>query len=109
LDKYGIREGQEIGVLFYRDEEFLGAVVMSPGSSGEIGIQVHYYKDEDLVVLTEAAASALGALRYESDKPRLRKMIAARIEELNALDEDEVEGNPPTHRQSIVSLLHFNS
>jgi len=57
----------------------------------------------------EAAASALGALRYESDKPRLRKMIAARIEELNALDEDEVEGNPLPHRQSIVSLLHFNS
>jgi len=81
---------------FYRDEEFLGAVVMSPGSAGEIGIQVHYYTDEDLVVLTEAAASALGALRYESDKPRLRKMIAARIEELNALDEGEVEGNPPT-------------
>jgi len=96
VDKYGIREGQEIGVLFYRDETFLGAVIISPSSPGEVGIQVHYYEEADLVALTEAAASALGALRYESDKPRLRLMIAKRIEELNALDEGEIEGDPPT-------------
>lgn len=105
--KYGIREGQEIGVLFYRDEEFLGAVTIIPTTADQVGIQVHYYTAADLVTLTEAAASALGALRFESDKPTLRRMIAERIAELNALSEGGEESNPPPPPTADTGFLPF--
>lgn len=93
--KYGIRAGQEIGVLFYRDEEFLGAVTITPTTADQVAVQVHYYEAADLVTLTEAAATALGSLRFESDKPTLHRMIAERIAELSELSEDGEESNPP--------------
>lgn len=93
--KYGIRKGQEIAVLFYRDQEFLGACIIQPTVEDQVGIHLHYYKDEELVVLREAAAAALGAVRFESNKPRLRKMIEERIKELTGLSEGKEGGDPP--------------
>lgn len=93
--KYGIRKGQEIAVMFYRDQEFLGAAIIQPTVEDQVGIHLHTYDDTDLLVLSEAAAAALGAIRFEIDKPRLRKAIAERIKELEELSEGEEGSNPP--------------
>lgn len=95
MNKYGIRKGQEVACLFYRDQEFLGAATISPTVADQVGIHLHYYNDEELLVLSEIAAAALGAIRFEMDKPKLRKMITERIKELSRLSEDGEEGNPP--------------
>lgn len=94
-NKYGIRKGQEIAVLFYRDHDFLGAAIIQPTVEDQVGIHLHTYDEADLVVLQEAAAAALGAIRFESDKPRLRKMIADRIKELSELGEQDGSSDPP--------------
>lgn len=93
--KYGIREGEEIGVLFYRDQEFVGACIIKPTAADQVGIQLHFYEDSDLVFLLEAAKAAMGSISFEMDKPRLRQMIAERILELNAFSEGEERSNPP--------------
>lgn len=95
MNKYGIRNGQEVACLFYRDQEFLGAATISPTVADQVGIHLHYYSDEELLVLSEIAAAALGAIRFEMDKPKLRRMIAERIKELTGMSEDGEGSNPP--------------
>jgi len=93
--KYGIRPGQEVAVLFYRDQVFLGAAIITPTTADQVGIHLHYYEDAELVVLSEIASAALGAIKFELDKPTLRRMISERIAELTLLNEGEEVGNPP--------------
>jgi hypothetical protein len=93
--KYGIRAGQEIAVLVYRDQEFLGACIITPTTADQVGIHLHYYDDTELVVFIEAFSAAMGAAKFELDKPRLRKLVEERIAELNAQSEDGEGSNPP--------------
>lgn len=94
--KYGIRAGQEIGVLFYRDQEFLGACLIRATTAEQVAIELHTYEDEDLLVLKEAALAASGAISFEMDKPRLKRMVADRIKELNEQSEGGEGSYPPT-------------
>ena len=95
MEKYGIRPGQEVACLFYRDHEFLGACTIRPTTADQVGIQLHYYEDAELVTLCEIAAAALGAIKFEQDKPKLRAMVAARIAELRELEEEDGSDDPP--------------
>jgi hypothetical protein len=95
VDKYGIRKGQEVACLFYRDQEFLGACIIEPTTTDQVGIHLHYYNDAELVVLSEIAAAAHAAIKFEMDKPRLRAMVKERIRELEELSEGEEGGDPP--------------
>lgn len=93
--KYGIRSGQEVACLFYRDQQFLGAVLIRATAADQVAVQSHYYDDDELLVIVEIASTALGALKFEVDKPKLRQMVADRIAELNGFIEGEEESNPP--------------
>jgi hypothetical protein len=95
MSKYGIRPGQEVACLFYRDHEFLGACTIRPTTADQVGIQLHFYEDTELVTLCEIAAAALGAIKFEQNKPRLRAMVAERIRELEELEREEDLDDPP--------------
>jgi len=107
VEKYGIRTNQEIAVLFYRDQEFLGAAIIQATAGDQVGVHLHYYDDSELVVLSEAASAALGSIRFESDKPRLRRMIAERIRELNKLEEEGESVDPPPPPSDLGGELPF--
>lgn len=107
MEKYGIRAGQEVACLFYRDHEFLGACTIRPTTADQVGIQLHYYSDSELIVLCEIAAAALGAIKFEQDKPKLRAMVAERIRELGLLEQEEESTDPPPPPSNSVDEIPF--
>lgn len=106
-NKYGIRQGEEISVLLYRDREFLGACVITATLLDQCSVRLHYYDDDLLVVFIEAFATALGAAKFEVDKPRLRQMVAERLLELNKESEDGEGSNPPTPSTASSAIEPF--
>lgn len=107
MEKYGIRKGEEVACLFYRDQKFLGAVLINATTADQVAVQLHHYDEAELLVICEIAATALGAIKFEIDKPKLHKMIADRIKELNDLSEGEGEGNPPPPPTADSALPPF--
>lgn len=105
--KYGIRAGQEVACLFYRDQEFMGACIITPTIADQVGIHLHYYEDAQLIILSEIAAATLAAIKFEMDKPKLRQMINERIRELEELSEGEQEDDPPAPPTSGSEEIPF--
>jgi len=94
MNKLGIRMGDEVTVVIYRNKEAVGEVVSTCVSDSEIIVNVTVPGKEEAIYVAEALKMASSALDYHTQRPVLRKMLEKRIAELRDL-EDEAEGEPP--------------
>lgn len=94
MSKLGIRVGDEVTVVVYRNKVAIGEIVSYARSEVELVTSVTVSGEEDTVILHEALSAAASAVGFHMERPKLRKLLAKRIAELKD-HANEGEDLPP--------------
>jgi len=95
MNHRGIWDGDEVTVIVYQNKERIGEITILAISHAEITAQVYTDNENTLISLYEGVSAALSAIKYHTERPKLREMIEERIAELKAGYEDGEEDDPP--------------
>jgi len=104
MSNLGLRAGHKYAVVVYVDQEAVGEITGNVVSESELITSVYTDDGESLILVFECIRSALSAVDYHINKPRLRELIKARIEELRGMDDEADEEDPPA---PLISDIPF--
>lgn len=91
----GLRKGSHGMVTVSVDGQDLADVTIFAFDNASARADLYIDTDDDLIVVSEVLAAAIAAVQFKMEKPRLKKLIAKRIEELRQMDLEGEEGVPP--------------
>lgn len=95
MNGVGLRDGDEATILIILNRRHAAEIIIQSINSNEVATSIYVNKDEQLFAINEALGAALSAIRYQMERPNLKRMLQKRIAELRDLESEADEDNPP--------------
>lgn len=92
----GIRPTDEIEVVIRRNDELVGAIVITGVAVDAVSAEIYCDDGSDLLLMLEALKAATNTVDYHVHSPRLKTILEDRIAEIKRWIAEGEEGEPPS-------------